>query len=435
MSTDRNNFITALFGFLQRREYLWLKATLDRPELTCGESDIDLFIKKNDLPDVLLFVSKQENIGQVEATDEGNAVFLRLHFADGSTLKVDLLTRLVRKQWTYLTDDYLFANRIWHNGIATYTPEVLLEHVLLFNFLNRAGLPQKYIAHFERMAASEQQRLLTFLNRKYGTGFLSFREMAAYLPTVRKKLTQNLASQPQNGLPGRLRQGMGYLRHRFTNKKQRAPKIITFSGVDGAGKTTLLHDLKNELTTRFRQKVVVLRHRPSLLPILSAWTQGKQAAEARAATTLPRQGGNRSRFGSALRFSYYYTDYLLGQVFVWLRYTLPGCTVIYDRYYFDFIVDGRRSNISLGERLPKWLYRFVAKPGLNIFLYADPALILQRKQELPAADIEQMTGRYRVLFDELAGRHAGQYLCIENTDRKQSLHIILKHYLKTSQPC
>ena len=202
--------------------------------------------------------------------------------------------------------------------------------------------------------------------------------------------------------------------------------------MDGAGKTTLLNDLRQVLEQQAQQKVVVLRHRPSLLPILSAWTKGKQAAESEAAHKLPRQGNNRSQLSSLLRFGYYFADYLLGQGYVWARYTLPGYTVIYDRYYFDFIVDGKRTNLALGEALPKWLYRFVAKPGLNIFLYADPAVIRQRKQELPAADIQFMTGRYRALFGELAQRYRGQYLCLENNDRQLSLSTILKHYAKTT---
>lgn len=209
-------------------------------------------------------------------------------------------------------------------------------------------------------------------------------------------------------------------------------QVVTFSGVDGAGKTTLLNDLRTLLEEECNRKVVVLRHRPSLLPILSAWTKGKQAAEAQSMASLPRQGNNQSIVGSLLRFGYYFTDYLLGQCYVWGRYLLPGYTVIYDRYYFDFIVDGKRSNIALGERLPKWLYRFVAKPGLNVFLYADPAVIRQRKQEMPVDDIQQMTGRYRSLFGELASRFQGQYLCIENNDRQQSLTTIVKHYAKTA---
>ena len=45
--------------------------------------------------------------------------------------------------------------------------------------------------------------------------------------------------------------------------------------------------------------------------------------------------------------------------------------MLYDRYYFDFINDGRRSNINLPARFTQALYAFDNKPKLNLFLYAD----------------------------------------------------------------
>lgn len=53
-------------------------------------------------------------------------------------------------------------------------------------------------------------------------------------------------------------------------------KIITFSGVDGAGKTTILTKVKELIEDKYKKEVVVLRHRPSILPILSAIKHGKK---------------------------------------------------------------------------------------------------------------------------------------------------------------
>ena len=74
-------------------------------------------------------------------------------------------------------------------------------------------------------------------------------------------------------------------------------------------------------------------------------------AEFEAAQKLPRQVSNFGKFSSLLRFAYYFTDYLLGQFYIYLNYTLRGTVVLYDRYYFDFILDSRRSNINNPEIL------------------------------------------------------------------------------------
>ena len=99
--------------------------------------------------------------------------------------------------------------------------------------------------------------------------------------------------------------------------------------------------------------------------------------------------------------------------------------VLYDRYYFDFINDSVRSNI----RLPKWFlnlgYRFLISPNINIFLYADAATILKRKQELEEATIKSLTKSYLDLFSELSAREKrATFMPIENIDLDQTMALI-----------
>jgi thymidylate kinase len=166
---------------------------------------------------------------------------------------------------------------------------------------------------------------------------------------------------------------------------------VTFSGVDGAGKSTIIEEVRQTLQKKYRQKIVVLRHRPSLLPILSSVVHGKSEAEKRTREKLPRQGTNKSVVSSLFRFTYYYLDYLVGQYYIYFRYTLRGYTVLYDRYYFDFIIDSRRSNIVLPKGFMKWCYHFIFKPQVNVFLFASPEIIRSRKQELSQEDITSLT--------------------------------------------
>ena len=170
-----------------------------------------------------------------------------------------------------------------------------------------------------------------------------------------------------------------------------------------------------------------------MLPILSAYRYGKKEAEARSAATLPRQGNNRSKWSSFLRFGYYYLDYLFGQIYVFCKYLLRSYIVLYDRYYFDFIVDGQRSNISIGDKVPRLLYRFIYKPQLNLFLYAHPDLILRRKQELTSETILDLTHKYQDLFKSLSDKESkGKpvYLAIENNIKEETLQTIFSNYKK-----
>ena len=59
---------------------------------------------------------------------------------------------------------------------------------------------------------------------------------------------------------------------------------------------------------------------------------GKAKAESNTRERLPRQGTNSSGLSSFFRFMYYYIDYILGQFYIYFKYTLRGYTVLYDRY-------------------------------------------------------------------------------------------------------
>ncbi len=207
-------------------------------------------------------------------------------------------------------------------------------------------------------------------------------------------------------------------------------KIITFSGVDGAGKTTILREFTELLQNKYQKKVVEVRHRPSLLPILSAIKHGKKEAEKKTMDVLPRTGGNKSRLSSYIRFFYYLTDYVFGQWVLYFRHTLKGEVIIYDRYYFDFINDARRTNINIDSGFIKFFYKFVFKPEMNIFLYASPEVILSRKQEMDAESIVELTKKYKDLFDEFGKKNRDQYVAIENIDKEKTMKTIEDIYVR-----
>lgn len=117
-------------------------------------------------------------------------------------------------------------------------------------------------------------------------------------------------------LPNKLR----YWKDMITDLSKKRGYAVSFSGVDGAGKSTVLLNINNSLRNKYRQQTIVLRHRPSLLPILSSFRYGKEQAQERAKTSLPRKGQNKNSVSSLLRFSYYFLDYLIGQGFIYYKY-------------------------------------------------------------------------------------------------------------------
>jgi thymidylate kinase len=287
---------------------------------------------------------------------------------------------------------------VWNKfGIKTLNVAHTQTYLKCFYGLNNSGIPLHYQHYFEHKKDNNMDAA-----------------------TLKKQIAQLPENTGLSGLVNTFNYCLDVLKKPF----QQRGIVITFSGVDGAGKSTIIEHTKKELEKKLRKRVVVIRHRPSLLPILSAFTLGKTKAEQRAAATLPRQGNNKSLMGSLLRFAYYYTDYFFGQFYVYAKHVLRGDVVLYDRYYFDFINDSVRSNIRLPQWLTKAGYQLLMQPHLNFFLYADAETILSRKKELDANAIRHLTHDYLSLFKDLEAKTCGRYYPVENLQLTETVHFI-----------
>lgn len=429
--TQRNKFIRFLFQSLQAHKYVLLKHIAKDISQLDESSDLDFLIPSNEVQQLLSKLTKHPDIDKYYLDKRSSMTQIFLYFQDGSFLQLDFLFQFIRKDTIYLSAAEIQRSKTKNEeGIYTCSLEHLLEHLVLFNFLNYAGIPKKYIHFFANLSEITQQDILDYFNQKYATTIRHFFEFGVYDNHFRNQLLVQINQLSENSFVNNKKHKLNYMLDTIGSFKANRGLTMSFSGVDGAGKSTIINEVKDILTNKYRRKVVVLRHRPSLLPILSAYKHGKKAAEQKAATTLPRQGSNKNKLSSVLRFMYYYTDYLFGQFYVFVKYNLRGYVILYDRYYFDFIVDGRRSNIQLDSKLPKFLYRFVYKPSLNLFLYASPEEILKRKQELPSEEIVTLTKKYKSLFSTLASpdKEKEVYLTIENINKEQTLQKIMTHY-------
>ncbi len=421
---QRNIFIEYFVNELNQLDYLLLKFTEGHLHHIGEYSDLDFLIDKSSIPFIANLIKKFDSAVIIEELHLESMSQYFIHFQDGGFLQIDCLFHLVRKNLIYLSNDYLKKNTRFINGVKTYSVICLFEHLVLFHQLNNDGLPQKYIHYFQTLPDITILEIISFFKQKYQYDINSLTDLQAHDTLLKKAIVKYLKNQSFNTIPQQQINTFKYIKDTFTKLKRGRGKVITFSGVDGAGKSTILEETRLILEKKFRKKVVVLRHRPSILPILSSFTHGKKGAEQRAANTLPRQGKNKSQLSSIIRFTYYFLDYFFGQWYVYFRYQMQNYIVLYDRYYFDFIVDPKRSNIQVNKQITQRLYHLLNKPNLNFFLYAPAHIILKRKQELSETDIHNLTSNYQLLFNKLSDQYDQEYHPIQNINKKQTLHFI-----------
>jgi len=410
----RPMIIADVFDYMQHRDYAAIKFPNGSPENLSEYSDIDLCIKKEDLSGVLKYLKQHPLSLQTHIIKKSFMASVQIFLKNKSLLSIDLVWGFKRKSITMLDANKVIENA-YVNEYHIKQMELLdmVRYIGLFHGLNDTKIPSKFKA-YQQVLKEENVALDEIL-------YCNFIDN-----TIRKReLVKCLNRKPENSLVNRTLSTFNYYLDTVKQLMFSKGLIITFSGVDGAGKSTVIKNVAHEIEKKLRKPVKILRHRPSVLPILSAWTKGKIKAEQDSINSLPRQGTNKSFFSSLLRFSYYFSDYVLGQFYVYFKYTLRGHIVLYDRYYFDFINDSKRSNIQLPKQIIKAGYTFLLKPDLNFFLYADSDTILKRKKELDSKTITVLNEEYLELFGTLKDSKRGHYTAINNIELVDTLTLIM----------
>lgn len=410
--SNRELLILDLFDFLKTKQYGALKFPDISPEKLSEFSDIDLCILKSDHTSIINFIENHPLISDYTTSSKSYMSSLNIQLIDGGNLSLDLIWKFKRTKWVFLNASELLKKCHPNKyGVKIPSNEKLARYIGLFYGLNGAAVPEKYL-HFQEYLSHSP------IDAEIKRHYVGEKKAVEKLYHIIKTRKENRGIYKYWNLAQ-------YCSDTFKQLMKSKGIILTFSGVDGAGKSTIIEHVKEILEKKFRKRVVVIRHRPSILPILSAITKGKEQAEKDAASTLPRQGTNQNKLSSFVRFMYYYVDYLFGQIYINFKYKYRGYVVLYDRYYYDFILDSKRSNIVINPSIVRFGYRFVYTPDLNFFLYADPDVILKRKQELSAETIMELTKKYKNLFSNYENRKLNKnYHSINNIELQDTLDYI-----------
>lgn len=397
-NTERELLIMDIFDQLYHTPYGTLKFHNEAPENLKLNSDIDMIISSRNAKKMIAFLSVNSLVQNITTVKKSFMYSVRIITKHHEILNLDLISQLKWKYLQIMDTNEVLANKFKNSfGVHQVSEKDTARFIHLFYYLNESEIPDSYknfvSEHLDSKKTNDKKTIIKVLKTKdCNKGF-------RFLKNV-----------------------YHYLKDSFSEKGF----IMTFSGVDGAGKSTVISEVSELIEKRYRRPVKVLRHRPSLLPILSVWTKGKEKAHHDAVNSLPRQGNNKSSVSSLFRFGYYYTDYILGQFIIYLKYVLRGKIVLYDRYYFDFIADAKRSNIQLPKVVTETGYHLLMKPKFNFFLYAAPEKILSRKKELSYRSICDLTAEYSQLFSKLEKKDQNvKYLSIENNDLDTTLDTIM----------
>ncbi len=430
----RKVFVKELFGSLLSTDYVLMKYCETKINLLPTTTDLDILIGKQYFEGILEKINYSHLVLKTQVQRKSFMNTVEVYFKDGSFLSIDFLFNFMRKNLQLLDPNIILGIQgKTLDGVLVPQKRYDFEYKMLFYQLNKATMPDKHVEYYESLTLGEKRSIAQYINYKYGLEIADLAELYEHDESISYELEEYLKKQSFNQGFSKIKNTWNYFLDTLSSITLQRGFAISISGVDGAGKSTVIQLLKDKLEKKYRKKVIVLRHRPSVLPILSSMKYGKKEAENKAASQLPRLGQNTSLLSSLLRFAYYYVDYLVGQFYVSLRYFSKGYIIIYDRYYFDFINDSIRSNIRIPKFIPSFLFALVMKPKLNVLLYASPDEILKRKKELSYSDIVQLTSSYKGLFDKLSISQPNvKYVAINNIYLHETMTDIEKEFCKVA---
>lgn len=159
--------------------------------------------------------------------------------------------------------------------------------------------------------------------------------------------------------------------------------LVAVLGPDGSGKDTVINGMSQEVGRGFR-RTMIFHWRPNIL----------LPRNSRPPVTDPHALPPRGPVISSLYLLGFILDYWIGYLFK-IRYFLSrGSLVVFDRYFYDVLVDPKRARFAGPQWFAGLLARLVPRPDLTLVLDANEHVMYARKGELSISELRRQRLEY-----------------------------------------
>lgn len=370
--------------------------------------DIDLMISKNNFVKflkIINFLKKKYNLLEINRIDRGYVYMFRLYNYEVDTnygLKID-----VHFNENYRGAVYLDANTILDSSIKTGNIKIpSFEHQVIFNFLQpilgMGYIPEKRVMRIKtHLKKINKVKLKYELDRQFDSNVSQF----LFLTLINKKMS--LAQKEVKFLRSKIlfhyfqpnpfkfvRNFIKFVFRQLYYRLNYPGLFIVFIGPDGAGKSTAIKSFIKFLNQFvINKESSLMAWRPEFLPRLAKFRKSPnlldKASKEEKIKNIP------SKLSSFFRYIYYVLDYILGYFFISRRILTKEGFIIYDRYYYDYLIQpAYRSYINLPYLIKKLFSIFIPKPDLIIYFKSDPKTLFERKQEETLEELSELVCLY-----------------------------------------
>lgn len=309
-------------------------------------------------------------------------------------LQLDVCPRTLQHRCAiFLPEDFVAQNTIDYHGVKVLAPDADIYLAFIKEILNN-GYSQKdeYVLNLrEKLKEVSLDQLKKDLNIYSEATLSMLREQV--LDENRRQYPELVKAMRKDILPII---NIRYLRNQLMKFRRlfcHPGYVIAVLGTDGSGKSAIIDEVTPWLDQAFHKGVLYKHFRPGLLPDLGVVFHKRNANAPKVEVVdNPHSGKPSGIIGSLMRLTYYIGDYMFGYIkLIWPQIAMHTKVFVFDRYYYDYYIDQRRSLINL----PKWIIRlgeiFVPKPDIVLCLGGDPKQIYARKPETSLEEVTRQT--------------------------------------------
>lgn len=410
----RSEVFNVLLKTLSNFKYCFLRNYSTLPEY---ENDIDILIERGSsraLASRLITELNRESVVLLYSTQFSClAVFLYDSVAD-QFIHVDLFEDIKWKVFEYLPSSDVLATRVMHNNFYVPSPFFEMHELLLTRLIYHGRIKEAYKERVKRLydVLDERSLLIDKFDVYKSIAQSNWGEIERKVNSIRTRvIADNLIK------PTLLIQNTILFVKRSVLRILKPPGLfIAFYGVDGSGKSTQIKNLSTELKGIFSDKVRIFHFRPTFV-----YRNPKDIT-----ISDPHNQRPPSFLRSMTKSFFYLFIYNWGYFTQVLPLIAENGLVIFDRYYYDLLVDSLRYRFS-GQGFARILGFFIPSPHINICLMGDYDRILQRKKEIDSNEIEDQQRRLKEI-------HFGSNTCLVDASNDisqvaEEIKKVIIHYL------
>lgn len=174
---------------------------------------------------------------------------------------------------------------------------------------------------------------------------------------------------------------------------------VAFLSPDGGGKSTIIKQIEETCAGSFCG-IQYIYTRPHLLKNPGAYSIMNPHGEGDG-NPNPHGKELHGRIKSLCRFLFYVIDYILGTLLKIYPMKVMKKLVIFDRFYYDYLVDLQRYQYNLPKWIPLLFRHVIPSPDIVFVLDGLPEVLYARKKELTLEELKYQVGAYRKVANML----------------------------------